>query len=75
MSSGGVIMSDENKIYTSKKKKRWRVYKFPSLYGTPIDFKWKWQAIRYAFIKSIFTRFYIFELEDLKTGEYKAYWI
>jgi hypothetical protein len=49
---------------------RYTVYKFPSLYGTPKTFRFRFTAWLYAKAQL----FKVCELEDKKTGEYFAYW-
>ena len=50
--------------------KRYKVYKFPSLYGSPKEFRFKLTAWLYAKMQLGF----VCELEDNKTGEYLSYW-
>ncbi len=46
------------------------VYKFPSLYGTPKKFRTYIGAVIYTLLSSK----YMYELRNIETGEYKAYW-
>lgn len=51
-------------------KKRYTVYKFPSLWGTPKHFRFYFTAWLYAFLNPGIC----YELMDNETGKYKAYW-
>ena len=58
------------------KSKRYILYRFPSLNGSPKRFRWKWVAALYGYFWSFVNMgSVIFELKDLQTGEYLAYWI
>ena len=50
--------------------KRYRLYRFPSLGGSPKDFRFKITARLCAF----FSPGVVGELRDNKTGKYYAYW-
>jgi len=54
--------------------KRYTLYRFPSIGGSPKDFKFK----TIAFIFALFGSFFkpkVYELKDNKTGMYRAYWM
>ena len=50
--------------------KVYRVYKFPSSFGTPKEFNFLFIAWLHAKMQVG----YVCELENIKTKEYKAYW-
>ena len=50
-------------------KKRYTLFRYPSLYGSPKHYRFKVSA----FLATLFS-FAVFELADNKTGLYIAYW-
>ena len=56
------------------KRKRYILYRFPSLYGTPKLYRFKSDASIFAILHNIFIEHLVWELKDIKTGKYYPYW-
>ena len=54
---------------------RWTVFRFPSQHGTPKSFRWRWMAWLHAQWVTYKHPELMCELQDKKTGAYRAYWI